>query len=315
MRIRAIVLAVGLAQGGAATAQVAHSAGISPSPVLPPSGQPNQEGQFVYLGPTVHELTLFYPMRGPDGRLLGYSKAVRVPLVNGVAPDISTEVRRNSDGRFSYRFIVANLPEARQAIRHWSLPVRAGVGAVAAPAGWQWAADGPTEASYRPQGPEEMTPLRRRVTVSWSTTRPVAPGASQGGFTIVSEFAPALVQAFARAGDLQVPDDLPEEVRKQLEVWQAPEWRDRSVWIIGPRYPANFPRTVAANEFATIMSLMASQRQLDPDSRFVREAMVQLRALAAGEAPFPANLAFAALAVTPKEKQLAEAIRLTLSSQ
>lgn len=269
-------------------------------PIWPgPSFDPREgKGQYVYLTPERNAMVVYDPRRVEKG--FG-ARCWLIPLLNEAKPRLSVEIRRTRDGNFEYRYTLDNLPEARTPIGRFDL--------AGEPDDPHW------KVRHRPQGPEEMTPLGRVVTVSWSTTRPVAPGALQGGFTILSDFAPALVQAFARAGDLQVPDDLPEEVRKQLEVWQAPEWRDRSVWIIGPRYPANFPRNVAANEFATVMSVMAIQRQLDPDSRFVREAMVQLRALAAGEAPFPANLAFAALAVTPKEKQLAEAIRLTLSSQ
>ncbi len=154
-------------------AQVARSAGLSPSPVLPPSGQPSLEGQFVYLGPTVHELTVFYPLRAPDGKLAGYGKVIRIRLGNGVSPQVSVRLRRNPDETFLYTYAVANLSGARQALAQWSLPVPAGVGAVGAPGGWQVTADGPIDSDYRAQGPEQMSGLRRTVTVTWSTERGV----------------------------------------------------------------------------------------------------------------------------------------------
>ncbi|HXG33184.1 MAG TPA: hypothetical protein VNJ11_07460 [Bryobacteraceae bacterium] len=297
-------------------AQVAQSAGLSPSPVLPPSGQPSLEGQFVYLGPTVHELTVFYPLRGPDGKLAGYGKVIRIPLGNGVSPQVSVTLRRNPDGTFLYSYSVANLSGARQALAQWSLPVPAGVGTVGAPPGWQVTADGPIDSDYRPQGPEQMSPLRRTVILTWSTERALAPGEVREGFTIRSSFAPgALIQAFATAGELQIPGDLPEEVRKQLEPWQRPEWRARAAWVIGPRYPANFPRNLVAHEFSTALNVRLSERELDANSRFVQEAAAQLQAMAVAEqlpGAASGDLRFLSLAASAKEKELAEAIRLAL---
>lgn len=300
-----------------AAGQVARSAGRSPTPVLPPSGQPHIEGQFVYLGPTVHELTVFYPLRTPDGTLAGYQKTVRIPLPNGVDPRITAELGRNPDGTFSYHYVVANLSGARQALGQWSIPVPAGVGSVGGPQGWRVMGDRLAETSYQPQGAEQMSPQPPVVTLTWSAGRPVAPGGIQSGFTIRSRFAPALIPAFAAAGELQVPDDLPEEVRKQLEPWRQPESCQRRVWVIGPRYPASFPRAVVANEFGVALDIMANEGELDASSRFVREAIVQLQSLARAEGPglaAAAELGFLSLAVTAREKELAEAIRLALSA-
>ncbi len=273
-----------IAGAGLSLAQVAVSSGISPVPIVPPPGRSYPEGQYVFLGPSIRELTLVYPRKDADGQVYGIEKTVRVPMVNQVRVGLECDVIKRADGQFEYTYRLRNGTEAVQPITSWSLNIPWNAGRFEETTSWTVRNDGKRpparerDTLYSPEaspaGPGIS--LGNPALMTWELRKPVPPGGEQFGFKIVSPLAPGPTKAYARSGLLSLPADLPEEVKKQLIAFESPEWRDQITLTIGPRYPATLLGLMPASDFAHALLTMVDRGQIRSDSVFVKSALSAL---------------------------------------
>ena len=138
----------------------------------------------------------------------GQSKNVSVTPATQVKPTVSTTVGYDSaDRRYTYTYTVGNGQGARQELYSFGLNVQFPVEVRGSPVGWL----------------QMLTPETRRIRWYFEGGRPqregILPGASVTGFSIVSAYLPAPQQVrFAgNAPTVQLPADLPDDVRLEIE--------------------------------------------------------------------------------------------------
>ena len=99
-------------------------AGFSPVPtVVSGSNIPDGSPQFVFLRPSIRQLTISYPEGLASGVLSGPRRSFQVDLINQVVPMVSTAITVNSDGTLDYAQTVQNGTKASQHIRVWGLSI------------------------------------------------------------------------------------------------------------------------------------------------------------------------------------------------
>jgi len=290
------------------------SAGFSPVPTITADTiVPEDSPQYVFLGPTIYDITLSYPEDLASGKRSGPRRTYKLKMLNNVSPIVTTVVTANADGSFDYAYAVQDDLSARDAIRVWSIAMPA-VDAADSTAHPVWRASSEPARGHAaaPPGAVSMTPV---VFVAWREPKgsAIGRGAAVQGFHIKSFYRPGPTLLYARSDeDFAVPADLPQEVLKQLEPLRSPEWRDRAVLVTGPRFPKEWGRDIVSGEFKNGIARLVAEGRLKPDSKFVKSVNPVLDALSlAGGASVPLDAALS-LAADPTELDLAHAIAISL---
>jgi hypothetical protein len=303
----------------ATTAVVAQQVFVdfSPLPWLPKPGEPLPEGQYVFGGPTVFEVTVLYPERDLDGRVIGIEKKVTIPLGNRVDPQVECEVTQRPDGQYLYRYTLTNGPNAKEHLKQWSLRLPWDQGEMKDSPRWNVSRLVRNVQRSDPRGPKLQISMGYTDMATWTLASPLGIGQTEGGFEIVSPFAPGPTKAYANSGAFQLPGDLPDEARKGIAEIDTPDEREHSFITIGPQYPAGFPKVGRAADFAYAFRSM-SGRQLESDTDFVHSAvsLLDLFLQSGGEITI-AGSQFDALdrMQNSKERQFGQALRMAFQAQ
>lgn len=294
--------------------QTQPSAGFSPVPTVTANTTvPDDSPQFVFLGPTIYNITLSYPKDLASGKRSGPRQTYKLKMLNRVSPVVSVVVTANADGSYDYAYTVQNDASARDSIKVWSIAMPA-VDAVSSATRSAWSATterAPGHLNPLPGG-VSMTPV---VFITWRGERgsAIAPGKTLAEVRIKSVLRPGFTMLYARSEeDYAVPADVPQEVRDQLDVFRAAQWRDRAVLAIGPRFPKEWGREIVAGEFKHAIARLAKDGRLAADSKFVNSINPILDALnSTGGAAIPLDPVLS-LASTPTEVDIAHAIAISL---
>jgi hypothetical protein len=84
-------------------AQQPAAVGLSPIPTLASgSTVPDGSPQFVFLGPSIRQVTLSYPAGLAGGNPSGALSTFQIERLNQVAHSVTTQVTANSDGTYDY---------------------------------------------------------------------------------------------------------------------------------------------------------------------------------------------------------------------
>ncbi len=126
--------------------------------------------------------------------------------------------------------------------------------------------------------------------VDWSSppSDPLPPGSS-ARFVIETALRPGFTTAsVAHFPAFEISEYWPEEVIHEADPLQDPDWVDKHVITLGPRYTSSDPTDKIATDYLAGMADLTRAGLLDPNSPFVQEITDYLRRVAAGQTP-PAN--------------------------
>ena len=295
-------------QGGVA------AGGLSPIPTVTPNFTvPEESTQFVFLGPRISELTISYPANLQFAKPSGPRRTYLVKMLNQVSPVVFTTVTPNPDGTYDYVYSIRNEEGAKDPIALWSIAMPA-TDAVLSASHPQWTASKTAAPGHSKPLPNaaSMSPV---MFSSWQGAggAALAPGQQVEGMRIRSPYRPGFTLLYARsAEDYALPEDAPAAVREQLEVMRGPEWMNRAVIVIGPRFPKEWGREIMADDFEHGIARLAQEGELDPSSKFVTAIKDALDVVhRSGQAVSPLGGAGLA-AATPLEAAIQNAISLSL---
>lgn len=217
MNTSLVCVVVSVACAAACFGQQAQTfAGFSPVPTITAGAAiPDDSLQYVFLGPTIRDVTLSYPRGLASGTRSGLRQTYKLRMLNQVAPTVSTAVTANADGSYDYTYTVQNDATAVDPIRVWSIAMPA-VNAVSSAHHSVWsvtAEAAPGNAAARADS-VSMTPV---VFAAWRSSNgsAIGPGKTLSEVHITSPYSPGFTILYARsAEDYAVPPDVPQEVRE-----------------------------------------------------------------------------------------------------
>ncbi len=291
---------------------------LSPVPLWPADGDLSglPSDQYVFFDPRSAEWVVSYP------QILTDPQSERVTLRFGshaeVAPSIVAHGTRQSDGSYSYSYVVENAETAHTPIQKWTL--------VAPAEDTKFAAKHPTWKSHPNVGTEARdimpspTPL---VAVEWSatdTTR-VAAHTAIGAFSVTSTYSPGFTTASFRGSvkneyTEEVAATLPKPVADQLAKVLTPAWDSQLRLTLGPRFAPDTTKTVIAANFHYGISALARRGALHADSAFVSGALEALGSFLTSNGASsldPESLSFLSQAAPGVETEIANALRWSLA--
>ena len=273
---------------------------------------PVESPQYVFLGPTVNQLTISYPA-ALGGGTSSERIALTVKMLNQVKLIVSSTVTANSNGSYDYSYSIANDPSASDGVKVWSIAMPA-IDAVLSASHPSWAfSQQPANADPNPpKGTVSMSPV---VLANWNSpaTSPLQPNATVAGFHVESAYLPGFTLFYARSDeDYAVPAALPTAVNNQLAVMRQRDWMNSRALAIGPRFPKEWTRDVIAADFKDGVARLIESGNLDATSNFVTLLNSALDTLIGAQgAAIPLDSTIAA-AGSPTEKSIANAISISL---
>ncbi len=300
--------------------QRAVAPSILPVPPWPADGNVNAlpPGRYVFFNPKDAEWVISYP------ETLGDPQSPRVTLRLGshaqVTPSIEVHMNRESNGSFSYSYIIVNAATARTPIQGWTLLVPAQDSKLAATHPiWGVHSNTGTPARERP-GLVTPTPL---VALEWSAidTARVMPGALVVAFSVTSSYSPGFSTASFRGSvrtgsSEQLTTPLPEAVAEQLRPILT-SWDTQVRLTLGPKFALDATKTMIADNFHYGISSLVRQRLLAGDTAFVAGALQALGSFLTSNGTGsldPERLDFLSQAKAGTEAEIANALRWSLSA-
>jgi hypothetical protein len=263
------------------------------------------EKQFVFRDDRASEIVVSYPEPSDPGRATTF----RFRLANRVDPQIAVELGRNSENLYSYRYRLANSPNAKTPIIMWNI--------VAPAAGPQLTMSHPTwrginGAASRVAPQALLKDEELGVFLMWSgAEKSIAPGAEVKDFEILTSARPGLTTAYAVGeGGIVSPGEVPEEVVQQLIPLEKPSVMWKPFLAVGPRFGPDVPQNQIVRRYQVEITDLMSRGVLDPSSPYLIELRMALSKSAVSGRPegFP----IAAAPRSPFEKSLAKALDLSL---
>jgi hypothetical protein len=289
---------------------------LSPAPLWPRNGSVPLElsGQSIFFNPDTNQVVVL-----PDAAEPG-AQPITFELRNQTVATVSTSVTQDTLGRYVYQYRLGASAGSRRALQQWSLlvPTEDARFAVQTPA--LWTAQSEETAMVDRPAPKHLLLKYIHFIASAGTEIPVA--ASVPGFRLVSSNLPGYVTSFARSRvDRPFSSAALTGVSKNLSArvatTTAPEWDSQLRLVIGPRFlPETETLTIAAG-FHYALEHFLSRQELQEDSNFVKGAMASLEAYmqVAISGPFrPGQLEFLSAAQTPLEKEMAQAMAISLTA-
>jgi len=194
------------------------------------------EKHYVYRTADKAEFVIAYPA---DLEIPGRGKQLvvdRFRLQNEVDATVTSWVARvPGQARLTYSYKVANSSAAREAIWSWSL--------IGSPADNQLTVETGGWRGYRAQAAvaafSAIPDQDPGVFVSWTgPDSAIAPGQSNDGFRLTSDFLPGITTAAFVGGDaIHVSAELPLAVSNQLAPFFKPQFTNELELCMAPRYP------------------------------------------------------------------------------
>jgi hypothetical protein len=83
----------------------------------------------------------------------------------------------------------------------------------------------------------------------------------------------------------EISSDWPEQVILQASLLQTPDWVNKHVITLGPRYAPGDPADKIAADYISGMADLIRDGRLEPNSPFVQETIDYLKSVAAGQTP------------------------------
>jgi hypothetical protein len=297
--------------GVAVHGQIGDPDEVRKLPVWPGSAEAARrvQGAFVFRDGT-GEIVVSYP----DPANPEVNVTFRFRLQYRVDPRISVMLSRMSDGRFSYRYTLANGPGAKTSI--WAWRIVAPPLALTTVAHPVWQGSNFFQMVNAPQ--LLLRHADRGANLAWTDAKaaePIEPGRSLDEFEVVSPLRPGLVTAYVsgREEPITVPENTPDAVDKEIMVLEKPGVVDRAAITVGPRFPPELGPGEVLSAFRQDIEDLVGQGLLDNGSALTKEVE---RAAAAAQTssdvsvpnPTPAR-------ARPIEREILDAVRMSLSPQ
>ncbi|MGA7240667.1 MAG: hypothetical protein WBY44_33595 [Bryobacteraceae bacterium] len=301
------------ASGSASPANQGLRPIFSPIPTVAPGYTvPLDSPEFVFLGPTIDQLTISYPANLAGGAATERT-SFTVKMLNQVKPIVSSTVSVTASGSYDYSYVVANDASAADGVKVWSIAMPA-VDAVISASHPSWTFDehAATSDPNPPKGTVSMSPV---VLASWHSPAPnlLQPSATVSGFDLKSPYLPGLTLIYARSDeDYALSSPLPAAVNNQLAVMRQPDWMNSRVLAIGPRFPKAWGKDVIAADFKDGVAHLIQLGDLSATSNFVTLLNSALNTLVLSQGASVPLASTIAAAGTPLEKSIANAISISL---
>jgi hypothetical protein len=269
------------------------------------------KNQAVFFNPETNEIVVSVP--DSTGR-----KTLRFELRNQATAVVNTQVSKLPSGLYVYEYTIGVGSDSKRPLKTWSLLIPGD--------DRQFNAQSPAAWRVEQKTTQMVDRLAARhaplvsVDFSVATGPGLGRGSSASGFRLVSRYLPGYVTTFARseARTELSPEQLatlPKAVADEVLRVSAPEWDSQMGLVVGPRFAPGTPREMIAESFHYVISSFSMRGLLDKKSNFVAPALQTLGSyLKSGKgAPLsPDQLSFLSSAQTPLEREIADAMRLSL---
>ncbi len=287
---------------------------ISPVPLWPQDGNipDSMKNQAVFFNPETNEIVVSVPDAA------GGRKTLRFELRNQAEAVVRSQVSKLPSGLYVYEYTVGAGNNSKRPLKAWSLLIPGD--------DRQFNASSPAAWRVEQKATQMVDRLAVRhaplkfIDYSVTAGAGLGKGASASGFRLVSGYLPGYVSSFARneAKTEISPEQLatlPKAVADEVLRVTAPEWDSQMGLVVGPRFAPGTPREMIAESFHYVISSFSMRGLLDKKSDFVAPALQALGSyLKSGKgAPLsPDQLSFLSSAQTPLEREIADAMRLSL---
>jgi hypothetical protein len=287
---------------------------VSPVPLWPRDGNLSADlaKHSIFFDPVANEVIVI-----PDpAATAAASSAMRFELHNQANAAVTSTVSRLENGSYAYEYTVAVSARSRRALRSLNLLVPVETARkVTAPAGW-----GAPPAST--DLVDKWVPGNVGLEYAQVSTAD-GRGLPAGGvltFRLTSELLPGYVTCFAQSAvSKEITAEqlaaLPAPVLERLRNILSPQWDSREITVVGPRYSKGLPGSALVSSLQYSIRRLVNDGQLDKGSEFVQSALAVFEPyLISGRdrAIVESDLEFLSKGKTPKEREVAEVLRLTL---
>ncbi|MBZ5728470.1 MAG: hypothetical protein LAP87_26245 [Acidobacteriia bacterium] len=268
----------------------------------------------VFLNPETQELLVVTDRAGAIANPIAFQ------LHNQAIPSVISKITIVPSGGYLYEYVIGSSTRSRGPMEKWSLLIAAEdpLFSCELPPAWRVETENTLMVE---RAASKHAPLRYVHFVAGAGAE-IGPGTAKNGLRVRSSNLPGYVTAFARSKvdrpfSAQAVLNLPEAARAKLSVATSPEWDSQLRLVIGPRFLPGTDTIAIAASFHYAIQYFLNQKELSPDSGFVKDALASLTAYIEGSTggPFGASrLSFAASAKTPLEEEMAEAMAVSLNS-
>jgi hypothetical protein len=240
-------------------------------------------------------------------------KPVRIPLRSLASAQVSGVVSQTAEGYYAYEYTLQVAARSRRPLSQWSLLLPRGTVRVEAPPFWKAEVAGSphTDKIVGPNG------LFQYVHFAAEPGYELTKSSSLQGFRVVSEAAPGYVTGFLRSPAPPSPSagtlaSLPNELAARVETALWLENDSQMATVLGPRFLKGASLRARLAAFDLAMQHFVSEQRLPEDSRFLRQGLEAIRTYLQAPEAVVVSTGFLGEAVSPVEKELATAIRMSL---
>lgn len=253
--------------------------GSPEAPTWPSSNEIPQslQCQYVFVGPNRDMLIVRVPPDSAYARS-GNPPVIRYDLHNRLNPEITARLIVDQQGNYVYEYVVDNAPSSVDSIGKWDLLIPATQTEEPKISCGDWCGG----TSFAPiMRQVEMPDQPKGRVVMWVRQNggsPIAPSQSRRGFRIESSCRPGFTTALFHSGIwVNIDQDLPDEVFKQLEFYNDPTWGQIPALTFGPMFCAGSSRPAIAQNMISGINRLLETKRLDPKSEFVHDVLALVR--------------------------------------
>ncbi|MBZ2184267.1 MAG: hypothetical protein K7J46_06110 [Bryobacter sp.] len=241
------------------------------------------ESYFVFYDVPAQQYVVTYPAKLASGNPHDFRRVeLRLDKHSTVEPEIVTSITKSTEGLYSYQYEIRNGSKAKTDLRRFALIAASHDESIELKGKVRWLSELahiPKNTAARDNGPALKIQAQVGRLVSWripNHERGLKPASESELFTINSSFLPGITIAyFSNDLNWDLPQDLPEIVRKQLELAKDPDSNWKPQIIIGPKFspteaPTNDPIWIA-NDFRASIERMRSNNPTFQNSKFLDE--------------------------------------------
>ncbi len=290
---------------------------VSPVPPWPSDGRvpPELQSHSVFFDPATNDLVVLPDPAGGNAA----ASPLRIELRNQSEPVVSARVSRNPEGLYVYEYTLVVAGRSRRPLERWSLLVPTDPARLAPPpSGWNaW-----QESTGLPDRIVPGPGFLEYVHFSAAKGNELPPGRAVAAFRVTSRCLPGYVTSFStsqatREMSAERLASLPAPIAGKVKEILESEWNSYTTTVLGPRFVPGTPALVIAASLHHSIEHLTTGGRLSGDSAFVKAALTLLRSrLESGtEISFAeSDLGFSNAAQTPAEKEIADVLRLSLTS-
>jgi hypothetical protein len=220
---------------------------------------------------------------------------------------------------------VADGPKAKQSIDQWTIivPKQAVVSVIKYPAGWFGLLQG--ERMFKLGSPDW---IKNGAAAVWSFEKAeqvIQPGGTLTGFELDADLRPGFTLAYFRKAesvDAQVAASgcgvssncagIPKPVRGQLDPLLQVEYNSKTIVTLGPKFDKSADDKAVAADFIQGITMLTRTGGLDPNSEFVKSALMELKNVQSSANGTTPRLT--APAKTPVETEILAAMKVSFTA-